>query len=450
MSTSPVPSGVGESLYERTPEVIGRGAFSVVYKGRHKLTGQSVALKVFNDCDDVRFMHTIKCFDRMHSRPEGGVGRWSPAPVESEMASIRNESVRSIAVASYRPTKEMAQELKLALVTKELIVSLLDYSRGPDGKTPGKENGEFFIIMELGDLSLEEYIEYRSQLGQPFSLDEIRSILYDVTRMVCLLHSHGLAHLDIKPANIMLFNSTFWKLIDFDGCFRASSSVDVCQSDIAFTALYCAPEIAAVIVKMSTQLKISRLMDVWSVGTIGAELVLMKPYFENAYMAMYDDSNKDDSRFLKWLGDERNNVNDQHESLKSIDHELRSLIFDFLLVKDVRKRSSLPAALKHTFFSNQQPVKLTWNIPSVSAVVHESNRDQRTLNLNLSEISFDPSNPLESDDANALLHDSSADEDDRKPGLSPLEVTPLVSPNAGIPRRSLLRYLCCKLEGTSS
>jgi serine/threonine protein kinase len=201
---------------------------------------------------------------------------------------------------------------------------------------------------------------------------------------------------------------------------------------------------------MSDQLKISRLMDVWSVGAIGAELALMRPLFENVYTEMYDRANNDDSPFLKWLGDGRTSVIEHNESIPDMDKDLRSLVFDCLLVKDVRKRASLPVALKHPFFSTNQPIKLTWSIPSLPLGVHKSNNDQRLFNLNVSEISFDLSNPLESDDANALLHDSSADDEDRKPGLSPLEVTPMISPNGGITRRSLLSYLCCRLEKDSS
>jgi serine/threonine protein kinase len=454
MSGSPVPSVNqcdGQSPFERTDEVIGRGAFSVVYKGKHRLTGQAVAIKVFKDTDDVRFLHTIKCFDKitggshhkLRNEVSSLVGRWSPAQPESEMASIRNES---IAAASFKPSKEMAQQLKLALVTKELVVSLLDFSRGPDGKSPGKENGEYFIVMEMGDLSLEEYIEYRLRVGEPFTVEEIRSILYDVTRMVCLLHSKGLAHLDVKPANIMLFNSTFWKLIDFDGCFRAASLVDVSQTDIAYTPLYCAPEIAAVIVKMSSSLKVSRLMDVWSVGAIGAELVLMQPLLEQKYVSLLDKTNEDDSTFLRWLGETSVPLTEHEDKFMSIDPDLKSLIFDNLLVKEVSKRASLLVALKHPFLTRQSG-KHSWALPPPSPTApHDHVKTQRLFTLNPSELSLDLSNPLESDDAGAILLDSSADDDEHEPGLSPIDVTPMISPQQTSRQKTLFRLVCCKIE----
>lgn len=447
MSFSPVPSAHGEeSMFERTGEVLGRGAFSVVYKGRHRLTNQAVAIKVFKDTDDVRFGHTIKCFERIGGsqksflRSDASSGaKWSPPQAESEMASIRNESIRSIAGVSYRPSKEMAHQLRLALVAKELVVSMLDFSKGPDGK-PGKENGEYFIVMELGDVSLEEFIDYRSRIDQPLTASEIRSILNDVVRMVCLLHSHGLAHLDVKPANIMLFNSTFWKLIDFDGCFRAASMVDVTQSDIAFTPLYCAPEIAAVIVKMSSQLKISRLMDVWSVGAIGAELALMKPVFENVFEKLYKDG--DDSPFLNWLVHEDLKVAQNEDAIQAIDPALASLLIHHMLVRDPQKRFSLPQILKHPFFTSVPSVKHAW---SITPEVHQpvaATKYQRVLSLQQSDLSLDLSNPLESDDA-VLVNDSSMGEDDNH-GLSPMEMTPMISPQAGKVHSPFFRLICCK------
>jgi serine/threonine protein kinase len=40
------------------------------------------------------------------------------------------------------------------------------------------------------------------------------------------LHSHGLVHNDITPANIMLDANSSWVLIDFDSCRRIGESLD--------------------------------------------------------------------------------------------------------------------------------------------------------------------------------------------------------------------------------
>lgn len=445
-----------QGLYERSNEVIGKGAFSMVYRGKHKLTGSSVAIKVFTDTNESRFGHTVKCFERilcLSMKPPSSVlksetsslngaaanaSKWSPATSHQEQDLV---SLRSAAAVSYKPSRETMHALKLSLISKELIVSMLDFSKNSEGK-PGIENGEYFIVMELGDFSLEQYLEYRAKIRSPLSTEEIRSILHDVARVVCLLHAQGLAHLDIKPANIMLFNSTFWKLIDFDGCFLASSNVDVLDSDIAFTPLYCSPEIASVIVKFSNKLRVSRLMDVWSIGTIGAELVLLKPVFEDMFDKLYNYENQDDSDFLIWISTTVPNIH-----FPSIDTDLHELITERLLKKEPLERATLPDILQHPFFTKVSPIKKTWAIhESRGKVEPPFGRSVRTLNKSL--ILLDEDSPLESDDAAEFIHECRLEDCGLGLESSP-ETTPPMSPKSEKEVKQLYRVLCCGFNSQS-
>ena len=475
------------SLYERTEEVIGEGAFSTVYKGRHKITGNSVAIKVYKNVSaseeaamHARFQHTVKCFDRIvngaggarhplsssvmsevssvttrgghtnvlgTSSAVGDGGLKSPTVVSDEVSndhqqpSVRNESMFSQPL-SFKSNWEMNKMVRMAVMTRELVVSLLDYSKGADGK-PGKENGEYYVVMELGDFSLEEYINYRERSKSPFTVDEIRSILWDVTRVVCLLHAQGLAHLDIKPGNIMLFNSTFWKLIDFDGCFIASSVVDVLQSDVAFTPLYCAPEIAGAIVRMAEEFKVSRLMDVWSIGQIAAELVYMRPLLEAKFSQLYQ--NGDDSRFLRWLSNPDTKLD--YIEVQKVDADLFDLLSGHILVKNVKKRSSLPDILQHRFFSGTPLAKKTWYIDplqiSAGSRAPISCQQVRILAINSKDVVIDPNEALEEDQVAAFMNEGNLDEDDEmnihNDAIS--EISP--SPN-GARGRAFFRLFSCR------
>ena len=324
--------------YERLPEVIGSGAFSTVYKGRHKLSGSFVAIKVFTEDMGNRFLHTIRCFELLM-----GVSSGISSPSEDGVCSH----------SSFRPNRDLLNQLR----ARELVVRLLDYSRCSDGR-PGRQAGEYFLVMELGDCSLEEYIDSRSC----FSVEEVRIIVCEIAKVASLLHYHGLAHLDIKPANIMLFNETNWKLIDFDGCYMAASVVDVIESDVAFTPLYCAPEIANLIVQMVPEFKVSRLMDVWSIGMIAAELVTLRPCLEQTYLK-YLKKNNDDTLFLRWLADENTQIN--LSQVEKFDLELYMLLKNKILVK-ASQRASLPEILQHSIFKIHHH-SITWKLPQKNA-----------------------------------------------------------------------------------
>jgi dual specificity protein kinase YAK1 len=103
---------------------------------------------------------------------------------------------------------------------------------------------------------------------QGFSLVQVRSILQQLLKELASLHSLGFVHLDVKPQNIVFENMESVRLIDF-GCCRTPNGTETpyCQ-----TRYYRAPEVVL-------RLPFSTATDIWSVGCIGAELLLGRPLF---------------------------------------------------------------------------------------------------------------------------------------------------------------------------
>ena len=456
----PIAPPVG-SAYDRLGEVIGAGAFSKVFKGRHRLTGSSVAIKVFNpdSGNEERFQHTIRCFDRIgqKSNSEAGSnivsGVNSPMLAASENVSIFEQgSLQSIYShpVSFRPSREI--EKQFSAITKELVVGLLDYSKGIDGK-PGRDavTGDYFLVMELGNCSLEEYIEERERKMGNFTIDEVKSILWDIARVACLLHYHGLAHLDIKPANIMLFNSTYWKLIDFDGCYMAASVVDVLEADVAFTPLYCAPEIAHLIVSQQSEFKVSRLMDVWSIGMIAAELVVLRPFLERQYVKML--KNDDDTQFLKWLANP--SISLGLEIVNEFDNELFGLLKDKILVKDAHKRASLPEILQHNLFKTRPINRSTWVGAEDANIKSFISKSVRLLPINPKmyvtyllntqlkslRIHEDSEFPLNHDETAAFMQQLDIEEELE---MSNPDITTDLTPKKSYEPGPFMRLICCR------
>ena len=59
----------------------------------------------------------------------------------------------------------------------------------------------FYIISELCDLSLEEYLNKRKE---SLSIEEIKELLIDLNKGLKVMNNYNVIHGDIKPSNILL------------------------------------------------------------------------------------------------------------------------------------------------------------------------------------------------------------------------------------------------------
>jgi serine/threonine protein kinase len=134
------------------------------------------------------------------------------------------------------------------------------------------EKNFLYLIMELCDCSLPEYIERKGQM------DEKR--LYQVFREVCKglkkLHKHNIVHLDIKPDNILFsFNHKF-KIGDL-GLARITTNMsgDIPEGD----SRYLAPELMNAL--SDGQVPDLTKADIFSLGCTILELMNNKPLPNN-------------------------------------------------------------------------------------------------------------------------------------------------------------------------
>ncbi|OCT94985.1 serine/threonine-protein kinase ULK2 [Xenopus laevis] len=212
---------VGDFEYSRK-DLIGHGAFAVVFKGRHrKKTDWEVAIKSINK---------------------------------------KNLSKSQIL---------LGKEIKiLKELQHENIVALYDVQEMPNS---------VFLVMEYcngGDLA--DYLQAKGTLSE----DTIRVFLKQIAAAMRVLHSKGIIHRDLKPQNILLsyasrkkatFSGIRIKIADFG--FARYLQSNMMAATLCGSPMYMAPE---VIMSQHYDAK----ADLWSIGTVIYQCLVGKPPFQ--------------------------------------------------------------------------------------------------------------------------------------------------------------------------
>ncbi|KAL0973319.1 hypothetical protein UPYG_G00201890 [Umbra pygmaea] len=209
---------VGDFEYSRK-DLVGHGAFAVVFKGRHKKkTDWEVAVKSINK---------------------------------------KNLSKSQIL---------LGKEIKiLKELQHENIVALYDVQETANS---------VFLVMEYcngGDLA--DYLQAKGTLRE----DTLRVFLQQIAAAMKILNSKGIIHRDLKPQNILLSytgrkrSSIRIKIADFG--FARYLQSNMMAATLCGSPMYMAPE---VIMSQNYDAK----ADLWSIGTVIYQCVVGKPPFQ--------------------------------------------------------------------------------------------------------------------------------------------------------------------------
>ncbi|NWH77392.1 CDK3 kinase, partial [Piaya cayana] len=279
-------------------EKIGEGTYGVVYKARHKRTGQLVALKKIR--------------------------------LDAEVEGVPSTAIREIS---------LLKELK-----HPNIVSLLDVVHSQK---------KLYMVFEYLNQDLKKHMD-SSPIGElPLSL--VKKYLFQLLQGVRFCHSHGVIHRDLKPQNLLINEAGAIKLADF-GLARTFGVPLRTYTHEVVTLWYRAPEILLRCKHYSTA------VDIWSIGCIFAEMVTRKVLFPGDSeidqlfrifrtlgtpteatwpgVTQLPDYKKD---FPQWTRKEIKEI------VPNLDRDGRDLLVQLLLY-DPSKRISAKAALDHQYF----------------------------------------------------------------------------------------------------
>ncbi|XP_072295218.1 dual specificity protein kinase CLK4b [Eucyclogobius newberryi] len=245
-------------------------------------------------------------------------------------------------------------------------------------------HGHVCITFELLGLSTYDFLKENN--FQPFPIDHIKHMAYQIIRAVQFLHKNKLTHTDLKPENILFINSDYdleynsnmkrdertlrnpdVKLVDFGNATYEHEH----HTSVVSTRHYRAPEVIL-------DLGWDHSCDVWSIGCILIE------YYIGATLFQTHDSKEHLAMMERVLGPIPHNLLQKtkkrryvHRSkldwdvysssgryvrkhCKPLKHYMMSrgedhqLLFDLIqkmMEYDPAKRLSLEQALRHPFFS---------------------------------------------------------------------------------------------------
>eukprot|EP00747_Dinoflagellata_sp_TGD_P098644 gnl/TRDRNA2_/TRDRNA2_167516_c0_seq4.p1 gnl/TRDRNA2_/TRDRNA2_167516_c0~~gnl/TRDRNA2_/TRDRNA2_167516_c0_seq4.p1 ORF type:complete len:433 (+),score=89.74 gnl/TRDRNA2_/TRDRNA2_167516_c0_seq4:67-1365(+) len=382
MSTAERHSRSGSELLQNTYRVsydhlLGEGAFATVYKGMHQESLIPCAVKIYKgdlNGDDQRrmmeeFNRGIEIMESLHKQDLSKLSAMDAEMEETQVKSPRGSTrvqgskdsqasfaARMITQDAQKGAGQHASEIVAQMDLKTCFVEMQSYSKNKLGE-PGIDimSEKLFMVYELGGQSLAAKLKECAAKGTSLEVDDLRAVQWSLVSIVCGLHAADFVHLDIKPANIIQF-SCGWKLIDFDGAVRTQTELPI--ENVQCTTIYMAPEMSRAILSAKKSqngykslVKVSRLMDVWSVGMCALEAVALEPVCKS----MYDEwmaETKSEDKFLKWLADVDSDPivsGEVIDILIGIDRNMADMLRG-MLDKNATTRMSIPECFVHPWF----------------------------------------------------------------------------------------------------
>lgn len=199
------------------------------------------------------------------------------------------------------------------------------------------------MVLELGQVDLAAVISEQQKQNESIDQNFIRSIWGQMILAVKSVHKKGIIHADLKPANFIFVNSKL-KLIDFGVATKVSQQGDttsVYRTPVG-TLNYMPPE-SLTILNDSTQTKLGRPSDVWSLGCILYQMIFRR----------YPFPGRDQSVKIEQITNSNYEVDyETFSGEKTSDFYPIVDAIKQCLQRDPKKRPKISQLLQHPFLTN--------------------------------------------------------------------------------------------------
>lgn len=225
-------------------ELVGRGAYGVVVSAMDSVTNNLVAVKkisnMFADVvDGKRILREIKLLHFMN------------APKHPNVLSLRDV---------FRPRKN-------TIVVNSLAAQFAE--PGKPVPIPPMNTSDFFadvyLVSDFVATDLAKVIR-----GQDLTEDHCRMFAYQMCCGLHYIHSAGIIHRDMKPANMLVSENCELQIADF-GLARCEGADNL--TNYVVTRWYRPPELL-----LASELYDGKV-DMWGVGCLAIEVLTRKPLF---------------------------------------------------------------------------------------------------------------------------------------------------------------------------
>ncbi|XP_047965207.1 cyclin-dependent kinase G-2-like [Salvia hispanica] len=167
--------------------------------------------------------------------------------IKHELTGLSRSTLREIKILQSLPRHRSIVELKKVTVD---------------------ERGKVLVVMEFMPSDLSRLIAARKK---PFTAPQLKVSVWRILKGVLFLHENGVLHRDLKPSNILINQKDRIKICDF-GLSRWESESGSYSPEVG-TQWYRAPEL------LMGKTNYTGAIDMWAVGCVMAELVLLKALF---------------------------------------------------------------------------------------------------------------------------------------------------------------------------